>query len=429
MIPLNDTMLLRPRHALPSAWTGLLPIAYWLAAEVRAAVLVELGSHHGASFLGFCEAVAQAGLGTRCHAVDTWTGDEHAGFYGEEVHARLKEIVDAEHAANAILLRSTFDAARTHFADGSVDVLHIDGLHTYEAVRHDFETWLPTLSRRGVVLFHDTMVRERDFGVWRFWDEVSRRYPAFEFTHSHGLGVLAVGPEPPPAVAALCGLDEAGQVAVRRLFEALGTRIVESAREAERVERDAASIAAFESRVVSLEECIAGYAAHVASLEQSVEVWKAEALAVRAELVNRDRSVEQARAAHDEDLQALGAELAAARADVGSATAAAGAAEARSNALAGALASAEASASNLTTALAASAARVESLTTTLAASEARVESLTAALEAERATRAGMERRMLDAEARIRALETSMIWRMTAPLRGMASLFKRSPAGG
>ncbi len=397
MIPLNDSLLLRPRHALPSAWTGLLPIAYWLAAEARAGVLVELGSHHGASFLGFCEVVAHAGLGTRCHAVDTWTGDEHAGFYGEEVHARLKAIVDAEHAANAILLRTTFDAARTHFADGSVDLLHIDGLHTYEAVRHDFETWLPTLSRRGVVLFHDTMVRERDFGVWRFWEEVSKRYPAFEFTHSHGLGVLAVGPEPPPAVAALCGLDEAGQVAVRRLFEALGTRIIESAREAERTQRDAASIAACESRILSQETCIAGYAAHVGSLEQSVEIWKAEALALRAELVNRDGSVEQARAAFDAQAQAL----AAARAEIDAARAAIGAAEARSGALADAL----------------------------AASEARTGSLTAALEAERATRAGMERRMLQAEARARALESSTFWRLTAPLRSVASLFKRSPAAG
>ena len=33
------------------------------------------------------------------------------------------------------LLRMDFADARDHIEDGSVDLLHIDGLHTYEAVR------------------------------------------------------------------------------------------------------------------------------------------------------------------------------------------------------------------------------------------------------------------------------------------------------
>lgn len=222
---LNASMSLRPAHAPPSAWTGHVPFALWVAEETRPQVLVELGTHHGASYLAFCQAVRHNGLPTRCHAVDTWQGDEHSGMYGEEVYATLRRSHDAHYASFSSLMRMTFDDALDYFADGSVDLLHIDGLHTYEAVRHDYETWLPKLSARAVVLFHDTMVRERDFGVWKLWAELSARHPAFEFTHAHGLGVLLVGEHPPTSLRALCALGEREAGHVRCLFEALGERV------------------------------------------------------------------------------------------------------------------------------------------------------------------------------------------------------------
>jgi hypothetical protein len=88
----------------------------------------------------------------------------------------------------------SFDEAVSRVPNGSVDLLHIDGFHTYEAVRHDYETWKPKLAEGAWVLFHDVDVREGDFGVWRFWDELKSRYPRhLEFNHSHGLGVIFTG--------------------------------------------------------------------------------------------------------------------------------------------------------------------------------------------------------------------------------------------
>ncbi|MBA3928357.1 MAG: class I SAM-dependent methyltransferase [Xanthomonas sp.] len=227
----NASMGMRPKLLPASAWLGHIPFAAWIMEELRPVTFVELGTHNGASYLAFCQAAIENSLGTRCFAVDTWEGDEHAGLYGEEVYRALWNYHQEHYASFSQLLRMTFDDALLCFDDGSVDLLHIDGLHTYEAVKHDFETWLPKMSSRGVVLFHDILVRERGFGVWRLWDELSSRYPSFEFLHTHGLGVLVIGSEVPRSLAQLVGMPDAeSKVVVGRLFTVLGDGIRAMAR-------------------------------------------------------------------------------------------------------------------------------------------------------------------------------------------------------
>ncbi len=228
------------RMAFPDAWCGHLPFAFWIISTLRPSCFVELGTHSGNSYLGFCQAVVQTGAATRCHAVDTWQGDEHAGKYGEEVINALRSFHDPRFAAFSTLIRSTFDAALENFADGSVDLLHIDGLHTYDAVRHDFESWLPKLAPGALVLFHDTAVRERGFGVWQFWAEMCDRYPGhLEFQHSNGLGVVQIGRSPGRSIPWL-NPDTAEQISVQRYFTALGNSMLERYRAGEQ-----AALAAF----------------------------------------------------------------------------------------------------------------------------------------------------------------------------------------
>ena len=180
----------RPTYIAQSAWLEHIPFAFWLVESLRPRKIVELGTHYGSSYFSFCQAVTKLDLETLCFAVDTWGGDEHAGLYGEEVYGQVSEYNQQHYSSFSTLIRSTFDQALAHFPQGSIDLLHIDGLHTLDAVRHDFESWLPKLSDRAVVIMHDTNVRERGFGVFQLLDELKQQYPHFEFAHGHGLGVI-----------------------------------------------------------------------------------------------------------------------------------------------------------------------------------------------------------------------------------------------
>jgi len=224
-LELGDELAWEPlRIVPPGPWAGHIPFAFWLMKALRPATFVELGTHSGNSYFAFCQAMTAFIPGGRSYAVDTWIGDEHAGNYGEEVFADVSAFNTEHFRQSSTLLRTTFDDAGDYFPDGAVDLLHIDGMHSYEAVKHDFEAWKSRLSSRAVVVFHDTNVRERGFGVWRFWRELSTCHPSFEFDHSNGLGVLGVGREQPPMLQALFALSQFSDTAgaFRRRIAARG---------------------------------------------------------------------------------------------------------------------------------------------------------------------------------------------------------------
>lgn len=179
----------KPRLYGVGAWTSHLHFAYDLVALLKPRLLVELGVDRGESYFAFCQAAAEYGTGTRLFGIDAWRGDQHAGDYDETTFAQVSAHNQANYETFSTLIRASFDEALERFDPESIDVLHIDGLHTEEAVRHDVEAWLPKLRPGGLLLLHDVNVRTKNFGVWKIWAELQTRGRSWTFQDGPGLGL------------------------------------------------------------------------------------------------------------------------------------------------------------------------------------------------------------------------------------------------
>ncbi len=218
--PALDGVFSRPvRLGLDDPWHAHLPFASWLAAALRPGLLVELGTGTGLAYAGFCEAVLAGGLPTRCFGVDQWDGADEAML------ETLRPFHDGRYGAFSRLLRMDAGAALPRFADGSVELLHLDGLRRPADVAQDYADWLPKLSPQAVVLLHGASRREDEAGPWRFWAELAARHPSFEFPHGQGLGVLAPGAAPAPLEPLFRASGDAASTArLRGRFALLGGR-------------------------------------------------------------------------------------------------------------------------------------------------------------------------------------------------------------
>ncbi|MCZ6770744.1 MAG: glycosyltransferase, partial [Proteobacteria bacterium] len=73
-------------------------------------------------------------------------------------------------------------------------------------------------------------VRERNFGVWKLWEEMEALYPNFHFLHGHGLGILAVGENVDAECLAFVSLDDVAKRRVSEFFSNLGNKFALTAR-------------------------------------------------------------------------------------------------------------------------------------------------------------------------------------------------------
>lgn len=77
--------------------------------------------------------------------------------------------------------------------NNKVDFLFIDGDHSYEGVKSDYNMYSKYVKESGVIGFHDVAGFQEQESVKRFWDEIKNDFNYMEFiwcTQKMGIGVI-----------------------------------------------------------------------------------------------------------------------------------------------------------------------------------------------------------------------------------------------
>lgn len=189
----NDVNLILKSEIRPTSWLSHVPFVKDLIGHVKPEVVVELGTYYGVSLMAIKEAIIQGNLNSKLYGIDNFEGDMHVGKLGDDIYLQVSQDLKSI-GGQSELIKGDFDTSLSFFADSSIDLLHIDGTHTYESVRNDFNNWNSKMSDKSIILFHDIHVRRSEFGVFKLWEELTKdSNNFFQFNFGYGLGVLLIG--------------------------------------------------------------------------------------------------------------------------------------------------------------------------------------------------------------------------------------------
>ena len=76
-----------------------------------------------------------------------------------------------------------------------IDVLFIDGDHSYEGVKKDFEMYSPLVKAGGIIAFHDIVIHppETECDVNKFWNEIKHNFEYKEFVANWDQKMCGIG--------------------------------------------------------------------------------------------------------------------------------------------------------------------------------------------------------------------------------------------
>jgi len=170
-----------------------------LVSELRPATVLEIGTAAGGTLFLFSRLAAD---NANIISVDLPQGRYGGGYYFWRIP--LYKSFPGRGQKLYLLRRdshkdSTLEECRALLQDRKIDFLFIDGDHSYEGVKRDFQMYSGLVRKGGLIAFHDIVVHPPAQGcnVHKFWEELKPVYRHAEFIRDPeqkgaGIGVIFI---------------------------------------------------------------------------------------------------------------------------------------------------------------------------------------------------------------------------------------------
>ncbi len=149
-----------------------------IVVEKKPKIIMEIGTANGGSLFSWCKIAPKDAV---IISIDL-PGGSFGGGYQEWKIPFYKALPKEGQKLHLVRANShkmeTVEEARKILNGQTVDFLFIDGDHTYEGVKKDFDLYSPLVRQGGIVAFHDVAIhpKESECFVHVFWLEIKNKY-------------------------------------------------------------------------------------------------------------------------------------------------------------------------------------------------------------------------------------------------------------
>jgi len=167
--------------------------------ELRPENILEIGTARGGTLFLFSQLSSP-----NAHIISIdLPGGKFGGGYSKHRTSLYKTFVKKNQKIDLLRVDSHADSSikklKELIGNNKLDFLFIDGDHTYDGVKRDFELYSPFVRQGGIIALHDIAIHPKKSGctVNLFWDEIKKNYKYLEFIENKnqkwaGIGVLYV---------------------------------------------------------------------------------------------------------------------------------------------------------------------------------------------------------------------------------------------